>query len=94
MKASTTAVPLTTSNTNVVKTSRFLSDEERKKALNAPRRMTKIESMLEKYEQSLGEVDAEMLEVQFVVLLCHILFIISFKNAMQIIGRVEGIEGS
>eukprot|EP01041_Mallomonas_annulata_P002410 gene2410-4679_t len=38
----------------------LLSDEDRKKKLNAPRRIPKIESSIEKFQKTIAEIDEEM----------------------------------
>lgn len=40
---------------------KILSDEDRKKILNAPRRIVKIEASLEQLERTMGEIDEEMI---------------------------------
>jgi hypothetical protein len=44
--------------------SNVISDETRKKILNAPKRLKKIESLIEKHESDIKVIDEEMIQVQ------------------------------
>jgi len=48
---------------NNAQTAAIMDDEMRKKILNAPKRIKKIENMLEKHENEMASIDAAMLQV-------------------------------